>query len=512
MEGNIHFTIAQIWMIIGAVPLCALMYNPEVKQMKLKHIIGFWLCHASTLLIYPVLTPFLRIPLSLFVIACSLVLFGCVNLNQSMWISAIAMGTLFLMDIFVSTITPFIFDMVLSNETMTAWLGILLMIISHFIYFGIVFLLLRKHVHKLIQNKSYIKRYQITLSVVTLVVTVIIILFLLLTSPNFYYGEAHPALFTGFFIALIAAGIAAIIILDKYFKKIYELNQIKAQLSGGKKSAPRRTPFEESIEFELYNMDFEELFSDDVEIQNAIYSGPNSQIYVFQHKSDQKRFILKAIEKQNGIQYNFDVLNSLDHPNIAPMVKWREGEKYYFIVKAYAPGRDAYSLVKENGPFNVADALKIINQLCDALSYLHHQDPPLICRDVKPNNIVLDEALTLSLIDIETLRKTSGTSDADTFIVGTKGYAAPEQYGFSQTTAASDIFGIGATLYFLITGEDPDHKRISLLHTLGDDELPSLAMKPLIPVIQKCMAFSPADRYASVDVLVEECEQLNHSF
>lgn len=512
MNESIQMMAIHLWIILGAIPLCTLMLNPEIKQMKLKHTIGFWLCHAATIPFYYVLTPFLRIPLSLFIVACSLVLFGRINLNQSMWISAIAMGILFMMDIVISAIVPFAIDMVYSSNPMTAWLGVILVIISYLVFLGIVFLLLRKHVHKLIQNKSYIKRYQITLSVVTLVVTVIIILFLLLTSPNFYYGEAHPALFTGFFIALIAAGIAAIIILDKYFKKIYELNQIKAQLSGGKKAAPRRTPFEESIEFELYNMDFEELFSDDVEIQNAIYTGPNSQIYVFQHKSDQKRFILKAIEKQNGIQYNFDVLNSLDHPNIAPMVKWREGEKYYFIVKAYAPGRDAYSLVKENGPFNVTDALKIIRQLCDALSYLHHQDPPLICRDVKPNNIVLDEALTLSLIDIETLRKTSDTSDADTFIVGTKGYAAPEQYGFSQTTAASDIFGIGATLYFLLTGEDPDHKRISLLHTLGDDELPSLAIKPLIPVIQKCMAFSPADRYASVDVLVEECEQLNHSF
>jgi len=418
------------------------------------------------------------------------------------------MGILFLMDIVLGIITESFYTMVFSGVGMEAWIGLILVILSQLVYMALVLFLIRKHVHRLILNKAYIKRYQITLSVVTIVVTVLIILFLLLTSPRFYYGDVHPVLFISFFVALMAAGVAAIVILDKYFKKIYELNLIKAQLSAEQADIPRRTPFEKSIEFELYHMDFPELFSGEVTIQNAIYSGPNSQIYVYEQLSDGKRFILKAMEKQPGIQYNFDVLSGLNHPNIAPMIKWREGKQYYFIVKEYADGKDAYSLVKENGPFGMADTLEIIKQLCEALTYLHRQDPPLICRDVKPNNIVLDEALNLSLIDIETLRKTSDNRDTDTFIVGTKGYAAPEQYGFSQTTAASDIFGIGATMYFLLTGDEPDYKKITILHEMADEALPNMEIKPLIPVIQKSMAFSPADRYGSVDVLVEGLEQL----
>ncbi|MCA0386425.1 MAG: serine/threonine protein kinase [Firmicutes bacterium] len=510
MEVSIQIMIIQLWLILGVTPLFPLFLNPEMKSMSKKQLLGYWLCHAATLPLYFIISPFLRIPLTLLIITCSLAFFGRINLSQSMWISAIAMGILFLMDIVLGIITESSYTVVFAGIGMEAWVGLIQVILSQLIYMALVLFLIRKRVYRLILNKAYIKRYQITLSVVTIVVTVLIILFLLLTSPRFYYGDMHPVLFISFFVALMAAGVAAIVILDKYFKKIYELNLIKAQLSAEQADVPRRTPFEKSIEFELYNMDFPELFSDEVTIQNAIYTGPNSQIYVYEQLSDGKRFILKAMEKQPGIQYNFDVLSGLNHPNIAPMIKWREGKQYYFIVKEYADGSDAYSLVKENGPFGMAETLKIIKQLCEALSYLHSQEPPLICRDVKPNNIVLDEALKLSLIDIETLRKTSDMRDTDTFIVGTKGYAAPEQYGFSQTTAASDIFGIGATLYFLLTGEDPDHKRISLLHTLGDDELPSLAMKPLIPVIQKCMAFSPADRYASVDVLVEECEQLDY--
>lgn len=476
----------------------ALALNPNLKLMKKSQFLLFIIMMSVIFPVNMIINPFLRIPVTITSLGIALLLFGHLNLNQATWLSVITMALSFITDIVASQLMDKPFEMMLSDNLGASFAGFSIILMMLFSFASILVLILRKSVHRLIENKTYIKKYQITFSLVTLVTLIIIILFLLLTSPDFYYGHVHPALFVSFFIAIIAVSIMVIFMLDKYFKKAHELKLIRHKMRLEQGVAQRRTPFEESIEFELFNLDFEELFSDQVDIHDAIYKGPNSEVYLLTNKVIQQSYTLKAIQKQDGIPYNFDIIKDLKHPHIAKVIKWREGRKYYFIVKEYIEGNDAYSHVRKGGAFSLADALKIIHQLCNALSYLHKQHPPLICRDVKPSNIILDDRLRVSLIDIETLRRTSEHSDTDTFIVGTKGYAAPEQYGFSQTTILSDVFGIGATLFFLLTGEEPDYKKITTLHERDDLDIP----KSVIEIIQKCMKFSPDDRYQSVDALV----------
>ena len=99
--------------------------------------------------------------------------------------------------------------------------------------------------------------------------------------------------------------------------------------------------------------------------------------------------------------------------------------------------------------------VKIGITLCDVLSYLHEQKPSIIFRDVKPGNIMYTPWDRLYLIDFGIARRYRPGQAHDTGSLGAPGYAAPEQYGRTQTTLQTDIYGLGATLQTLLTGKEP---------------------------------------------------------
>jgi serine/threonine protein kinase len=105
-----------------------------------------------------------------------------------------------------------------------------------------------------------------------------------------------------------------------------------------------------------------------------------------------------------------------------------------------------------------AEVLRLAEQLCTTLLYLHQHKPPIIFRDLKPSNIMLTSSDQLYLIDFGIARFFKPGQSRDTIPMGSPGYAAPEQYGRAQTTVRSDIFSLGAVLHQLLTGDDPTAK------------------------------------------------------
>ena len=126
----------------------------------------------------------------------------------------------------------------------------------------------------------------------------------------------------------------------------------------------------------------------------------------------------------------------------------------------FIEGETLAEYLRQNGTpgLPAADVLGIADQLCDVLDYLHQRTPPIIFRDLKPSNIMVVDSGDLYLIDFGIARLFKPGQTQDTVLAGTAGYAAPEQYGKSQTTVQSDIYSFGATLHELLTGEDPGVK------------------------------------------------------
>lgn len=123
-------------------------------------------------------------------------------------------------------------------------------------------------------------------------------------------------------------------------------------------------------------------------------------------------------------------------------------------------------------------------QLCDVLRYLHERN--YVYRDMKPGNILLRPDGRLALIDFGTMRVYKPGKAGDTVCLGTRGYAAPEQFGgMGQTDARTDIYGLGATLYYLATGCNPGVPpyEIDCIHAMYIDGFPH----QLGDLIQKCV-------------------------
>jgi len=153
------------------------------------------------------------------------------------------------------------------------------------------------------------------------------------------------------------------------------------------------------------------------------------------------------------------ILGSLSHPNLPRIYDaFSEQERTYFVMD-YIDGKTLYQLLKEGQqqPMPVSQVLHYALQLCDVLTYLHQQTPPIIFRDVKPTNIMVTQTGQIFLIDFGIARFFKEGQEQDTEFLGSRGYASPEQHGIFQTNPRTDIYGLGATLHFCLTGQDPHH-------------------------------------------------------
>jgi eukaryotic-like serine/threonine-protein kinase len=151
-----------------------------------------------------------------------------------------------------------------------------------------------------------------------------------------------------------------------------------------------------------------------------------------------------------------ELLASINHANIPQVFdRFKEGSKHYLVME-FVEGIDLKELLVEhmsiyNKPLEEEAAVIYLMQLCLTLKYLHSHQPPILHRDIKPDNIILTKHGKVKLVDFgiaKTAQNSKGTS------IGTQGYAAPEQYkGFADIR--TDIYALGATLHHLLTGRDP---------------------------------------------------------
>lgn len=163
------------------------------------------------------------------------------------------------------------------------------------------------------------------------------------------------------------------------------------------------------------------------------------------------------------------------------------------VVLEYVPGRTLAEMVRAEGG-SLQLAARVFPAICTAVAELHTRlDPPLIHRDVKPSNIVLagEGPCDAVLIDFGIARLYRAGAEVDTAHFGTRGYAAPEQYGFGQTDVRTDVYALGAVLAYCCCGVDPTGALDpAVLRVHGMPE-------PVLQVVLKAAAFDPSARFAN---------------
>jgi len=157
-----------------------------------------------------------------------------------------------------------------------------------------------------------------------------------------------------------------------------------------------------------------------------------------------------------SFQKEAQMLISLRHPALPVIYDFfsREENRWYLVMD-YIQGDTLKAETQKRGRIPEAVVVNWAMQLCDILEYLHKRNPPVIFRDLKPDNIMLTPEGQIKLIDFGIARNFQPGNSADTVAYGSGGFSPPEQYGQNQTDARSDIYALAATLHYLLTGIDP---------------------------------------------------------
>ncbi|MHB2017939.1 MAG: WD40 repeat domain-containing serine/threonine protein kinase [Candidatus Xenobia bacterium] len=150
------------------------------------------------------------------------------------------------------------------------------------------------------------------------------------------------------------------------------------------------------------------------------------------------------------------LLATLDHPNIVPVMHSFEENDQHYLVMLFIDGVPLDKVIKAGAPLPMEWILAWAEQICDALEYLHGHEPPIIFRDLKPANVMVDARQRVRLIDFGIARLLTVSTNTLVKGAGTPGFAPMEQYGStSSTDPRSDVYALGATLYTMLTGEVP---------------------------------------------------------
>lgn len=171
------------------------------------------------------------------------------------------------------------------------------------------------------------------------------------------------------------------------------------------------------------------------------------------------------------------------------------------VVREYVPGTTLRTWVGAHGPVGDREALVLFGEMVRGVQALHEAKPsPIIHRDVNPDNIIVDDtdadSIRACLIDYSIVREKHEGMRADTQLLGTRPYAAPEQYGFRQTDTRSDVFSLGLVLVFMLTGSDPRFGAAGELE--GIDSLSA----PVRAIVRRCTSFDPDARYRNASELL----------
>lgn len=247
---------------------------------------------------------------------------------------------------------------------------------------------------------------------------------------------------------------------------------------------------------------FGEIYSQDVKlpkdlegkigIKSCLSWREEQQVYLVQDECGKKMILKSAYGKQTEfLKKEAENLKNGTFSFVPSFLKWFAEGKSAWLLREYIPGVTLWEKIEGEGPLDERRAGELICRLCSMTAQLHKMTPPLVHRDLKPQNMILTEEDNLFLIDMGTVRAYREEAAHDTVFVGTRTTAAPEQYGYRQTDGRTDIYALGVIFLYLLTGS-MDVQKHRILRQVPEGYR---------NIIEKCTRLDPKERYQSCEEL-----------
>ena len=207
-------------------------------------------------------------------------------------------------------------------------------------------------------------------------------------------------------------------------------------------------------------------------------------VYLVKNIQTSRLYVKKVLSVYNADVYRY----LMSHPveNIPRIYEAVEDNGKLIVIEEYINGTCLRDFLSP-GPVDEATAVSITTMLCQIVMNLHRCVPPIIHRDIKPSNIIMMDDGTVRLLDMNAAKQYWGEAEQDTQLIGTAGFAAPEQYGFGSSSIQTDIYAIGVLMAVLTHGAFSRH---------------ALTNSPYDQIIEKCTRIDPGDRFLSVQDII----------
>jgi len=261
------------------------------------------------------------------------------------------------------------------------------------------------------------------------------------------------------------------------------------------------------------------VFDDRYEIIRKVGSGGMADVYLAKDRVLGRQVALKVLSSQytNDVEFverfrrEAAAAAGLSHPNIVQVYDKGEAEGTYYIAMEYLPGRSLKDIILKYAPLSPELVVSVSRQIVEALRYVHRRD--IIHRDIKPQNIIIDDDGRVKVTDFGIARARGGTSLTEVGTsIGTAHYLSPEQAQGLPVEAASDLYSLGVVMYEMVTGRLPfdgeNSVGIAMQH-VNDAPMPPSAIMSDIPenleaVIMRAMGKEPIARYLTAQAMLDD--------
>lgn len=233
------------------------------------------------------------------------------------------------------------------------------------------------------------------------------------------------------------------------------------------------------------------------EAPHIIGQGAFAQVYRLKERATGRFLACKVSTECEMLRKESIIMQQLKHPLFPEYYHFVQGERCAFLFMEYVPGMNLHTLVAGRGHLSERRAVEIAMELAEGLCYLHESSSPMVFRDVKPENIVIQENGRVRLLDLGSVGE---IKCAGNIITGTPGYAAPEQWEKrEQVGIHSDVYSVGQVMLYMLTGRAPGN-----ISGRGTDKYlyPRTLHKGIIRLVEDCTWGTSKERIPNMRSLI----------